>query len=504
MQHKTVNTNSLLGMNPLYQSPVDLNGNVKYALNMYSTSEFNNRCRRVKYSLSFQRYYLFTIVDGFGNQWQRELFLSIIKFEPIGQIEWVNTIDENGDIEIHCESSDGQQRTKTFMAIMDNKVRLPKNSTIWVNGKSEDVSEFNLSDIASKFPSYYDNWLETYGIIVIESNLTKAEKHQRFINVNNHNVLSEQDIRSSYDNPLSNWLNEMLFSDNGPSYNFMRVKEEELTFLHMPKLSAKGKLLMEILSKVLVYGFNGKYTNLGKGAIDSLYDDFNEGDRTQRDIDSISIIFNELLKKAEHIITKSKNKDFWKKRDVLLLMVLLWELHKEKKSFNLSVMASEYERIISLLKKNNSKLNDWAKEVGYLVDKNKANPKNKLAETIRQRDNNFAACYSSGDSGITLEFTIETIKEKLDEEGITSVKDSRRSFTKEQRQQVLAIQNGKCGCCGTKLNSKNTSSYEGDHIIPHSEGGKTELGNCEILCLSCHQIKSNHPKQYSMMRKANI
>ena len=500
MQHKTVNTNSLLGMNPLYQSPVDLNGNVKYALNMYSTSEFNNRCRRVKYSLSFQRYYLFTIVDGFGNQWQRELFLSIIKFEPIGQIEWVNTIDENGDIEIHCESSDGQQRTKTFMAIMDNKVRLPKNSTIWVNGKSEDVSEFNLSDIASKFPSYYDNWLETYGIIVIESNLTKAEKHQRFINVNNHNVLSEQDIRSSYDNPLSNWLNEMLFSSKGPAYNFMRVKQEELTFLHMPKLSAKGKLLMEILSKVLVYGFSGKYTNLGKGAIDSLYDDFNEGDKTQRDVDSISNSFNDLLKKADFIITKSNNKDFWKKRDVLLLMVLLWELQKEKKSFDVKALSSEYQKIIAVLKKQNSKLNDWAKEVGYLVDKNKAHPKNKLAESIRERENTFTACYSSGDSGITLEFTIETIKEKLDEEGITSIKDSRRNFTKEQKQQVLALQNSGCGCCGTKLNPKNTSSYEGDHIIPHSEGGKTQIENCEVLCLSCHQIKTNHPKQYKMMR----
>jgi len=503
MQHKTVNTNPLLGINPLYQSPADLNGNIKYSLNMYSASEFNNRCRRVKYSLSFQRYYLFTIIDGFGGKWQRELFLSIIKFEPIGQIEWVNTINENGDIESHCESSDGQQRTRTFMAIMDNKVRLPKNATIWVNGKSEDVSEFNLSDIAAKFPSYYENWLSTYGIIVIESNLTKAEKHQRFVNVNNHNILSEQDIRSSYDNPLSIWLNEMLFGENGPSQNFMRVKEDDLTFLHMPKLSAKGKLLMEILSKVLVYGYNGKYTNLGKGAIDSLYDEFNEGDRTQRDIDSISPIFNDLLKKMDFVITKSKNKDFWKKRDVLILMILLWELQKDKKSYDVKILSSEYEKIIGKLKTDNVKLNDWAKDAGYLFDKNKAHAKNKLAESIRQRENNFAACYSSGDSGITLEFTIETIKEKLDEVGITSVKDSRRSFTKEQKQQVLAMQSGKCGCCGTKLNPKNSSSYEGDHIVPHSEGGKTEIQNCEVLCLSCHQIKTNHPKQYKMMRKVD-
>ena len=489
-------------MNPLYQSPVDLNGNVKYSLNMYSASHFNNRCRNVRYSLNFQRYYLFVIVNGVGHQWQRELFLSIIRFEPIGQIEWVNTIGENGDIETRCESSDGQQRTKTFMGIMDNKVRLPKNATIWVNGKEEPVPEFNLADIASKFPEYYDNWLNTYGIIVIESNLTKNEKHKRFINVNNHNVLSDQDIRSSYDNPMSNWLNEMLFSES-PSHNFMRVDENELTFVHMPKLSAKGKLLMEILSKVLVYGFNGGYTNLGKGAIDNLYDSFNEGDRGEKDIENISPLFTDLLKKMDTIITKSNTPDFWKKRDVLILMILLWELTKEKKSFNLLILAGQYDKIIASLKRKNSKLNDWAKNKGYLFDKNKAHPKNKLAEAIRQRDNNFAACYSSGDSGITLEFTIESIKEKLDLEGITSIKDSKRTFTKEQKQLVLSLQNGNCGCCGTKLNSKNTSSYEGDHIISHSEGGKTELSNCEVLCLACHQIKTNHPKQYDMMRKSN-
>jgi 5-methylcytosine-specific restriction endonuclease McrA len=499
MQNKTVTTNPLLGINPLYQSPVDVNGNVKYSLNMYSTSEFNNKCRNVKYSLNFQRYYLFTIVNGVGDTWQRDLFLSIIRFEPIGQIEWVNTINEEGEVEIRCESSDGQQRTRTFMAIMDNQVRLPKNATIWVDGKEEEIPEFNLSDIASKFPQYYENWLKTYGIIVIESNLTKPEKHQRFINVNNHNVLSDQDIRSSYDNPLSNWLNEMLFSES-PSHNFMRVEEKDLTFVHMPKLSAKGKLLMEIFSKVLVYGFNGKYTNLGKGAIDSLYELFNEGDKTQKDIDNISNVFIDLLKKMDTIITKSKNKDFWKKRDVLLLMIVLWELNKEKKSFDVKILSAEYETIIAKLKKENCKLNDWAEDAGFLFDKNNAHPKNKLAETIRQRDNNFSACYSSGDSGITLEFTVELIKEKLEKAGITSVKDSRRTFTREQKQQVLAMQNGKCGCCDTKLNPKNTSSYEGDHIKTHSEGGKTEIDNCEILCLSCHQIKSNHPKQYAMMR----
>ena len=53
----------------------------------------------VKYSKNFQRYYLFyNKIGDPGHEWQRNLFLSIINYEPIGQIEWVKTVDENGKV----------------------------------------------------------------------------------------------------------------------------------------------------------------------------------------------------------------------------------------------------------------------------------------------------------------------------------------------------------------------------------------------------------------------
>mgnify|MGYP003342920207 CR=1 FL=1 len=54
-------------------------------------------------------------------------------------------------------------------------------------------------------------------------------------------------------------------------------------------------------------------------------------------------------------------------------------------------------------------MNDWAYEIGYLVDKDNEHEDNELAESIRERDNTFASCYTAGDSPITLEFVIETI-----------------------------------------------------------------------------------------------
>jgi 5-methylcytosine-specific restriction endonuclease McrA len=84
--------------------------------------------------------------------------------------------------------------------------------------------------------------------------------------------------------------------------------------------------------------------------------------------------------------------------------------------------------------------------------------------------------------------------------GVITVKDGKRAFSKEQKQQVCALQDNQCACCGEELDPDNTSSYEGDHIVPHSKGGKTTIDNCEVLCLSCHQIKTKLPEQYSKLR----
>jgi 5-methylcytosine-specific restriction protein A len=180
---------------------------------------------------------------------------------------------------------------------------------------------------------------------------------------------------------------------------------------------------------------------------------------------------------------------------------VLWDLISSKKKFDSKLLKTGYIKAISLLKKQNSKLNKWALEIGYLYDTVNPHPKNKLADSIRERDNTFAACYTAGDSPITLEFVIETIKDSLVEGGIIKTRDTRRTFNREQKQQVLAIQNNECACCHDSLDPDNTTSYEGDHIELYSDGGKTTIDNCEILCLECHHIKTQQPESYKKMRK---
>ena len=41
--------------------------------------------------------------------------------------------------------------------------------------------------------------------------------------------------------------------------------------------------------------------------------------------------------------------------------------------------------------------------------------------------------------------------------------------------------------CGRKLRS---GSYQYDHVIPVSIGGKSDLANCQVLCRRCHNDKT--------------
>lgn len=481
----------------LYQSPQTNDGITKFTLYKYPIGNFVSDSRQIEYSLHFQRYYLFYNMQGSsGHPWQRSLFKSVINYEPIGQIEWVLTHDETSHTN---ESLDGQQRTKTLEAIWDGEVRLPKDTFIIVNGENKDVSEYTLPEIRNYYPSYFEQWKDTYSIILLQSNLAKEEKHSRFIKVNDHNTLSDQDKRSSLDNPLTRWLNPMTL-DMPPSYKFMELRDSHnLTFKHL-NCSPKGKLLQEIISKFLIVVFDGNLTNIGKTKIDKLYQRFEDGYYNQTSIDDISKLTDSILKTANYIITNT-NKGFWKKRDVILLLITIWKLESTKVKYNKKLLLDNYQKVIAELKEKGGKLNEWALNKGYLQDLHKSHTGDLLKNSIREQDNGFSACYSKGDGRIPLEFAVESIVDKLQTINVIRSVSKKRVFTKKEQQEKLLLQDKKCECCKKGLKLDETSTYEGDHIIEHQNGGGTTMDNLQVLCLTCHHLKSNEKDVFDELKE---
>jgi hypothetical protein len=64
-----------------------------------------------------------------------------------------------------------------------------------------------------------------------------------------------------------------------------------------------------------------------------------------------------------------------------------------------------------------------------------------------------------------------------------------RRFTESEKRSMYEKQNGICNICN---DSFDIDEMEGDHIIPWSRGGKTNIDNLQMLCIECNRTKSSN------------
>lgn len=61
-----------------------------------------------------------------------------------------------------------------------------------------------------------------------------------------------------------------------------------------------------------------------------------------------------------------------------------------------------------------------------------------------------------------------------------------RAFSDAQRQAAYEQQQGVCPICGGHF---ELEEMDADHITPWSEGGHTQMENCQMLCKECNRRK---------------
>ncbi len=64
-----------------------------------------------------------------------------------------------------------------------------------------------------------------------------------------------------------------------------------------------------------------------------------------------------------------------------------------------------------------------------------------------------------------------------------------RAFSKAMKQKVYEKQSRQCAKCHKECD--DISEMEADHITPWVEGGRTDEGNCQMLCKECNRRKSD-------------
>lgn len=63
-----------------------------------------------------------------------------------------------------------------------------------------------------------------------------------------------------------------------------------------------------------------------------------------------------------------------------------------------------------------------------------------------------------------------------------------RAFDDKTKRKVYELQSGICVHCSGKF---ELDQMQADHILPWSQGGKTSLENCQMLCRRCNVTKSD-------------
>lgn len=81
------------------------------------------------------------------------------------------------------------------------------------------------------------------------------------------------------------------------------------------------------------------------------------------------------------------------------------------------------------------------------------------------------------------------ISYKLNKKG--QIKTQRNAMSNDLRNAIKKRDNYTCCICGNSIYNEPNLLLEVDHIIPVSEGGKTEASNLQTLCWRCNREKSN-------------
>lgn len=69
--------------------------------------------------------------------------------------------------------------------------------------------------------------------------------------------------------------------------------------------------------------------------------------------------------------------------------------------------------------------------------------------------------------------------------------DTRRTFTNEEVRIAVSRQNGVCAIPACKAPFTGLNLPVGDHVVPWSQGGRTEQRNCAALCVRCNSQKDD-------------
>ncbi len=430
--------------------------NANFSYSIFTAGDFQTKRVSLHFNPNVQRMYLYNDVYlGDGGKWQRNLFKSFLKGEPVGTVElWVNS---NGEYEV----LDAQQRLKTLEAIFGGCIKTPKKCII----DGINCSEMHFSNL----PDSIREKLINYKFLVTISHSSQDEAVQRFIDLNDSHPLSAQDKRSPQVSDFAEQI-RVITDFNNPSHEFAQYTSVDgklqLKYFNFPYF---GRTLDEIISYLylVIYRETGDTQTYSQADLNKLYNSMKEYPNELKD--GHKKIFFSVLKSLDRLI-KVKNwstKDTKKKELIYLLLVLL-KINKNGGSITEpDAFIKQYYKSIKECKKDKKDL--YKSSNGELSD--------------------FSTVWRLGTGSSFMEWILQKLFIHINNVGIT-YKDTKRTFSKSEIESKLDEQHCKCAYCSKDL---ELDEAIGDHMIPHTRGGRTIYENLAVTCFDCNSMKSSLP-----------
>ena len=410
-----------------------------------------------------QRKYLFQDrIGGLGDTWQRNIFVSLLTGIPFPQFE----INIAGKV-IWIE--DGQQRYRTFRAILRDMVKLPSDLSFIGD---EYVPYGGM--VFSELPTHIQQKIYDTRILLLNGNgLGEEQLHNRFLVINNGTPLTQQDKRSAQLSNGARYIQGIVdgvpddgsrLSDISPSRVMFKLGlGGEYLKVNVP---IKGRQLEEVVALWYNTLHQGEKFQISQSQLNSLYKDF----KISGEVKHIKL-FEKILNEVDKCICNyTKPKDV-KGRTLTLFWFIVKHYIEKGYKIESNDLFKNYISVLAVLKTNKTTIT-YTKLNGE-------------EETL-----DFSRLVRICSDMAQISTVVDMVLEGLFKISNPIQLDSRRVFTREEKMAKLQEQNNECGYCGVEL---KLEEGVGDHRIPHSHGGETTMDNLVVSCKKCNEMKSNLP-----------
>ena len=391
------------------------------------------------------------------------------------------------DKEFGMRSVDGGHRKRAVRDFINNKFKTGKDTVATVDGVEYDVSNKFYKELPSEVKNIFNNYKMRFTIY--SDNMTDEQAGEIFRRTNITTDVNHQEMLNSYeDNLVSDYIRTTARSIRGQKNEFHKLFEFKSTdpedrkqywWQQPSKRLRDDEFVTRILTMMIK--ISDKKINFLTASNTETEDVFR---KYGNPINGVWVKNPKLAEKHKKMVNetldflfdyveakKNNSKQLFSTQEFTLVSRLYaYLINVYGKSFKVDDWNLFYNSVRNAMDKFLSKDDSFVRTDTHKDDKGVRT----VCECFRQYltvHNNEKKCNQS------IMWLLEELN--IDDCGLTFL-DPVRVFSQEIIEQVWRQQGHVCWVTGTPL---DISDAVGGHIIPHSDGGKTDIDNCMV----CHK-----------------